>query len=205
MFIVLEGLDGAGTTTQVERLARALRHDSFDVQTTREPSDGVVGVIIRQALRRRLVHRDGGRLAPETLALMFAADRVDHLRDEVEPALEAGRVVITDRYVHSSIAYQGAELPIDWVVAINARARAADLVVHLDVPVETCLARIDTRGGRELFEEEAMLRRVAEGYEAAYRARPDHVVRVDGTGSIDAVSSRVLGVVRAALHGSGQA
>src|SRR5690554_6701257 len=104
MFIVLEGLDGAGTTTQVERLARSLSGEGHRVHTTREPSDGFVGVLIRQALRRRIVERTGRQLSPETLALLFATDRVDHLRDEVEPALSAGGVVISDRYVHSSIA-----------------------------------------------------------------------------------------------------
>jgi dTMP kinase len=201
-FLVIEGLDGAGTTTQVRLLADALRAAGRSVAETREPSDGPIGVQIRQALRRRLTRSDGERLAPETIALLFAADRIDHLVDEVEPALERGRVVVSDRYVHSSIAYQGAENDVDWVVSINARARVADLVIHLDTPVEECLVRIRSRGGEaELFEHRSFLEAVAQGYEAAYRSRPDPVVRVHGTGSIAAVHAAVVAAVEA--HGFG--
>ena len=199
MFIVLEGLDGAGTTTQSRLLAEALRADGHAVHETREPSDGPVGVQIRQALRSRVVRRGGDRLTPETIALLFAADRVDHVADEVRPALDAGRIVVSDRYVHSSIAYQGSELPVDWVVSIDARAPAADLVVFVDVPVETCLARIDGRGERELFERREFLEAVVARYEEAFTLRPDPVVRVDGSRSIDAVHEAIVAAVAGAL------
>ncbi|HLL53606.1 MAG TPA: dTMP kinase, partial [Myxococcaceae bacterium] len=98
-FFVLEGLDGAGTTTQCERLASELRSRGFRVLVTREPSDGPVGTMIRQALTGRLGMPGGnGPLAPETLALLFAADRADHLHARVRPALERGEIVISDRY-----------------------------------------------------------------------------------------------------------
>lgn len=202
MFIVLEGLDGAGTTTQSRLLADALRARGRRVHETREPSDGPVGVQIRQALTRRLVGRGGGRLSPETIALLFAADRVDHVVDEVQPALDAGKVVVSDRYVHSSIAYQGAELPLDWVVGINARARLADLVVYVEVPTDVCLERIDARGERELFEKAEFLEQVAARYEDAFEARQDPMVRVDGTGSIDEVHSAIVAEVLRAHPGS---
>lgn len=115
-FIVLEGLDGAGTTTQTERLASLLRSEGHDVVTTREPSDGPVGTMLRQALTGRLGLPQGrGPLAQETLALLFAADRTDHLHARILPALEQGKVVLCDRYVLSSLAYQGASLPMAWV------------------------------------------------------------------------------------------
>lgn len=199
MFIVLEGLDGAGTTTQSRLLSDLLRARGKTVHETREPSDGPIGVQIRQALTRRLVGRSGDRLAPETIALLFAADRIDHVREEVAPALDAGKIVVSDRYVHSSIAYQGSELPVEWVVEINQRARPADLVVYVEVPTEVCLQRIDARGERELFEKAEFLAAVAERYEDAFRLRADPVVRVDGTRTIEEVHGAISEAVLARL------
>jgi dTMP kinase len=111
LFVVLEGLDGAGTTTQCTALAERLRQAGPEVLTTREPSDGPIGTQIRQALAGRLSLPD--RLAPltaPTLALLFAADRVDHAAAEVEPALARGAVVLCDRDLLGSLAYQTADL-----------------------------------------------------------------------------------------------
>ncbi len=185
MFIVLEGLDGAGTTTQLGLLAESLTAAGHRVTTTREPSDGPIGVRIREALRGELTRAGGERLEPESMALLFAADRINHLSDVVTPALERGEWVLSDRYVHSSIAYQGAENDLDWVVAINSRARAADLVIFVEVPVDVCLTRIDGRGKREMYEQRAILEQVAAGYAQAFAMRADPWVRVDGTGTIE--------------------
>lgn len=193
--IVLEGLDGAGTTTQVERLASALRAEGHPVLTTREPSDGPVGVLIRQALTGRLVLPGSGPIAPETLALLYAADRTDHLRAKVLPALEAGQVVLSDRSVLSSLAYQGASLPMEWVESINAHAVPADLTLFVTVPIEVAARRRAARGGpEELFDAEEKQRRISKQYEAAIRLRGkrEHVVRIDGDQSVDAVTAACL-------------
>ena len=196
MFIVIEGLDGAGTTTQARMLAAALRELGHSVHETREPSDGPVGNQIRHALARRLTLPGGASLAPETIALLFAADRIDHLRAEVEPALERGQLVISDRYVHSSLAYQGVQLAPDWIAAINRNARPADLVVFVDAPVDVCLARVEARGGvRDIYEKQEFLESVAAGYEAAFDLRDDPCVRVDGTQPIDDVHAEILRLV----------
>jgi dTMP kinase len=199
MFVAIEGLDGAGTTTQTALLAAALRDLGHTVLETREPSDGPVGVLTRQALKRRVVTRAGTRLDPAAIALIFAADRIDHLRDEVEPALAEGSIVLTDRYVHSSVAYQGSECDVDWVLSINSQARTADLVVFVDVPVDECLRRIDARGDRDLFEKREFLEKVAAGYETAFSRRGAPVVRVDGTLPIDQVHTAILGALRQRL------
>lgn len=199
MFIVLEGLDGAGTTTQTARLADALRAAGREVVTTREPSDGPVGTLIRHMLSRRVVLPGGERAAPETIAALFAGDRIDHLRATVEPALARGAVVISDRYVHSSLAYQGQECDRDWVLEANRNARDADLTIFVDLPVETCLERIGTRNAaRDIYETRAVLERVRAGYEAAIDLRPNGVVRVDGTGTIDEVHAAIMRAVDAA-------
>ncbi|ATB38845.1 thymidylate kinase [Cystobacter fuscus] len=203
LLIVLEGLDGAGTTTQVERLAAALKAEGHSVLTTREPSDGPVGVLIRQALTGRVVLPGGaGPLAPETLALLYAADRTDHLRARVLPALEAGQVVLSDRSVLSSLAYQGASLPMEWVEAINSHAIPADLTLFVQVSIEVAARRRAARGGpEELFDAEEKQRRISQQYEAAIalRGAREHVVRIDGDGSVEAVTAACLARVRELL------
>lgn len=204
-FIVLEGVDGAGTTTQAERLATALRAEGHPVLTTREPSDGPVGTMIRQALTGRLSLPGGAPLAPETLALLYAADRTDHLKARVLPALEAGMVVISDRYMLSSLAYQGAVLPMAWVEQVNGYAVAPDLTLFLHVSPETAAQRRQARGGaKELFEEDELQRRIAAQYEEAIHGRwgEEKIVRVDGEMPVAAVAEAVLAAAREVLaHG----
>ena len=190
-FIVFEGLDGAGTSTQIELLATHLRARGNDVQVTHEPTDGPVGRLIRQVLRGEV------ELPPAALALLFASDRLDHLegRDGVRAALEAGRSVLSDRYLLSSVAYQAADgLEPDWVVAINRHAIAPDLTIFLDVTPEVCMQRIEARGGQpERFETLERLRRV----DARFRAHLDQpeltgaLITVDGHGPIAAVAASI--------------
>lgn len=201
--IVLEGLDGAGTTTQMERLATVLRAEGQAVLTTREPSDGPVGVLIRQALTGRVVlPGNQGPLAPETLALLYAADRTDHLHSRVRPALKAGQVVLSDRSVLSSLAYQGASLPMAWVEAINAHALPADLTLYVEVSLDVAAQRRAARGGpEELFDAAEKQRRISRQYAAAIRLRGkrEHVVRIDGDASREAVTQACLTHVRRLL------
>src|SRR5215472_4321878 len=105
-FVVIEGIDGAGTTTQVGRLVDRLRKSEIDARGTREPSDGPVGTLIRQVLAGRVVVPGGRAPGWATMALLFAADRVDHVEAEIEPALAKGSVIVSDRYDASSLAYQ---------------------------------------------------------------------------------------------------
>lgn len=200
MFITLEGIDGSGTTTQVQRLAERLRRQGSTVTTTFEPTDGPIGRLLRDALQRQTLQHGEEGPDPAMMALLFAADRRDHLRRLVEPALARNEIVISDRYVHSSLAYQGALLDARWVDALNAQARKADLVLWLDVPVEDCLQRLQQRGGvREIFEQQHMLRAVQQRYEHAMDLRPERIVRVDGVGAIDDVSDRLMRAVQTHL------
>lgn len=201
-FIVLEGIDGSGTTTQAARLAASLRDAGQPVLATREPSDGPIGVVLRQALTRRLVG-----LSDRVLALLFAADRLDHLASVVEPALAEGKVVVSDRYVLSSLAYQGMRLPLDWVEALNAAARPADLTLYLEVDPRTAARRRHGRGGaRELFDADEVQRAVARAYGRVMRkhARVQRVVRVDGRGPPDEVAREILTRVRTVLRRRGR-
>jgi dTMP kinase len=190
MFIVIEGLDGAGTTTQLSRLQARLEAVGHTVHPTREPTAGPVGRLIRQTLQRV-----PEAPAPATLPWMFAADRADHLHREIEPALARGEVVLSDRYLHSSLAYQSLQQPLDEVWALNASFRVPDLTLFVEVPVAESLRRIAARGGeRELFEEEERLVAIRDSYHRVIerlRGRGDAIVVVDGSGSIEAVTDQL--------------
>lgn len=159
-FIVLEGLDGAGTTTQTARLAKWLRSLGHSVHVTREPSDGPIGRLIREMLRNR-----HGKVDPSAIALLFAADRLDHLTREIHPNLSSGNVVISDRYLMSSLAYQGRNGNLPWVEILNQRADAPDLTILLDVNPAVCLSRLAARGNEaELYERRETLEAVNDAY-----------------------------------------
>jgi dTMP kinase len=203
-FVVLEGIDGSGTTTQAALASATLRREGFVVLETGEPSQGPVGALIRQALRGRLgLPAQTGPLTEETLALLFAADRLDHLEAEILPALRRGEVVICDRYLLSSLAYQGAACSMDWVEDINSAAAPPDLTIFLDVGLETAARRRAARGdSEELFETDERQRRVNRQYAVAVRRREkrERILRIDGNRPLEAVANDVLEAIRADLR-----
>ncbi len=190
MFFVIEGIDGAGTTTQSQRLADSLRKRGFDTHQTREPSDGPVGKLLRAILM--------GKHAPTnatTLGLLFAADRADHLQREIEPALAAEKVVISDRYYHSSFAYQGSDEDRGWIEILNQRARVPDCTFFLKVdPDVAAQRRSDDARTEELFDKIDTQRRVAEGYRQvmATRKATESIEFIDGHLPLDDISEVLL-------------
>ena len=196
-FIVFEGLDGAGTTTQTGMLAASLRDNGRTCIETCEPTDLLLGKTLRTALRGQWGETGDGELNPGSVALLFAADRLDHLTRRVNPALEEGHVVISDRYVYSSMAYQGSLLEPQWVSTINILARRPHLTLYVRVSVETAMSRLSARGdAREIYEKEAMLRSVYEGYERLVSAGDfANLVVIDGEVSIAQVFAQVKSAV----------
>lgn len=197
---MLEGLDGAGTTTQARRLAEALATRGRAAHVTREPSDGPIGRLIREMLTGG--HAIAGqRLDQATFSLLFAADRMDHAQREVDPALAAGTVVISDRWYHSSLAYQGTGAERAWIRTLNARARRPDLTLFLRVGAEVAAARRVAAGrAQELFEDLAMQQRVAAGYDevlAELAAAGEPIAVLDGERPLDEVTAAI---VAATLH-----
>lgn len=203
--IVLEGVDGAGTTTQTRLLAERLAARHVPVHPTAEPSDGPIGSLLRQTLSGRVVLNSagggGGAPAWSTMALLFAADRLDHLDSEVLPNLRDGVTVLCDRYYHSSIAYQsatgGGREAIGWLRELNRHARKPDLTIVLDVPHALAAERRRRRRGlSEIFDEAELQSALCEIYSTLERHFDgERMVHVSGEGSIDEVSARVMAEV----------
>ncbi len=207
-FIVLEGIDGSGTSTQAALLGKWFRARGLPVLVTHEPTDGPIGAMIRQVLTHRLVVCGmTGPRAPTwaTMALLFAADRLDHLESSILPNLLDGVTVISDRYDLSSIAYQSITSAanvdpsvVEWVRTINGRARRPDLTIVLDVAPEVAARRREERAyTTELYEESALQEALARSYGKAESLVPgDHLVHVDGNADVQAVHAAVVEAVR---------
>jgi dTMP kinase len=193
-FICIEGLDGCGKTTQAKLLVAKLRK-SHNAVYTAEPSRGKIGVFIRE----NCLYGEK-RVSSEVEALLFAADRVDHIENEIRPALNDGKLVVSDRYVYSSLAYQGATgLSIDWIEAINANALRPDLAIFLDVAPKTVMQRLKEK--KSVMETLETQQKVREFY--LKFVEKGALVRVDGNQAKEGVTEALLAVVLnflASLH-----
>lgn len=200
VFVVFEGIDGAGTTTQAERYAAHLRAQRRLVHVTREPSTGPIGALLRLVLTHRM-SLPSARHA-ETMALLFAADRLDHVGAEIEPLLRDGYVVISDRYDLSSLAYQAITAAdegrdhaaaLQWIRELNRYAHRPDVTLVLDVAPDVAEQRRRTRGGaHELFDHTELQARLAATYLRAEELVPgDRLVHIDGSAALDEVSQAI--------------
>lgn len=190
-FIVLEGGDGAGKTTQARALCSSLKRKGYRVHPTTEPSRGAVGRLIRRSFLQR------EKISPEVEALLFAADRFLHLQSEIRPALSARRIVVCDRYMYASFAYQGAQgVDLKWLREINRFAERPDLAIYLDVPAEIGLKRI--RRKKSLLEKLQLQRQVREEY--LKLVRTGELVLVDSNQPIGRVSEAILALVAGRLQ-----
>ncbi len=198
-FVVIEGIDGAGTTTQVAKLAERLRGERVLVRSTCEPSEGPIGTLVRQVLTGRIVAPGGRAPGWATMALLFAADRMDHVETEIDPFVASGGVMISDRYDASSLAYQsvmsgrGGTVAIEWIRSLNKYAMRPDLTIVLDVAPDIAAARRDARGeAAQLYEQNEVQRALAAFYKDLAGHLPnDRIVLVDAGGTVDDVHQRV--------------
>jgi dTMP kinase len=187
IFICIEGLDGSGKTTHAHRLVRNLQKRGFDAVYTTEPGRGEIGKFIRSSVLQ------GKKRVPRVVeAVLFAVDRVEHLEKDVKPALEEGKVVVSDRCVYSSLAYQGAAgLDLEWIEEINRFALPPDLALYIDVPPEVVVKRI--RRKKSVMERLETQRRVKQ----VYMKFVDNgkLISIDGDRKKSEVEQNVLNVI----------
>ena len=184
-FIVLEGPDGSGTTTHAALLAKNLQKNGIDTLLTAEPTNGPIGVFIRQELQK-------GALPPSALQLLFTADRAWHVDTVLQQALEAGKTVISDRYSLSTLIY-GSALGLfrDWLENMNKYFIQPDVQIILLPSFETCFQRMSNRGAKDILESQDSLQRsVYDGYVAS--AHQFDIPAVDTAGSLELAAEKIL-------------
>jgi dTMP kinase len=186
VFICIEGLDGCGKTTQAKLLTKKLRK-SHNAVYTAEPSRGKIGTYIRE----RCLYGEK-RLSSVIEALLFAADRIEHVENEVLPALNQGKLVISDRYLYSSLAYQGAAgLSLEWIEKINEHALKPDLAIFIDVDPKTAMRRLKLK--KSVMENMETQQKVRDVY-LKFVAKGE-LVRLDGDRTKDEVAEALSNMV----------
>ena len=196
-FIVFEGLDGAGTTTQAKILAENLKKSNKTVFLDAEPTPSPIGELIRETYLKKKASTT--MLA---LALLYSADRENHLNKpekKKKKRLSEGSIVISDRYLYSSIAYQGVN--IDPLIIENLNNyESPEYVIYIDTPVDECLKRIDKRGDeKELFEHKSFLEKTKQGFDRIFSSIPCEVkfIRLNGLENIDLLSKHITKFIKA--------
>ena len=193
-FIVFEGIDGSGKSTQLALLAEKMRQCGMPVATSCEPSDGEIGKLLRRVLKGEIKTND------EAIAALFLADRMDHIRREEDgllALLEAGNTVLCDRYYFSSYAYHSVSMDMDWVIAANRIAAdrlRPDLTIFLDSSVEESYARITaSREDIEIFETKERLAVTRQKYLEAIdkQKTKEKIVVLDASRSVDAIAEEI--------------
>lgn len=201
-FISIEGPDGAGKTSVVQALVTKLQADGVkDIVTTREPG----GIKIAEQIRRVILDVDNTEMDARTEALLFAASRRQHLVEKILPALEAGKLVICDRFVDSSLAYQGVarNIPTDLIWNINQFAieeHLPDLTILIDVPAEVGLKRIYQAKGQRQFDrldrEDVSFHNLVREAFLSFEKESERIVQVDGTQSVDDVTEAIYHILK---------
>ncbi|MGB0678972.1 MAG: dTMP kinase [Polyangiales bacterium] len=198
-FVVLEGVDGAGKSTQCRRLAEALRAQGRAVRQLAQPSKGDIGRLLRRLMGPEAAPAPG----PRPMAALFAADRLDQLERRILPALAAGETVICDRYDHSSVAFQStagdaSEDEIAWIRSLNRHACRPDVVFVLNVPTAQARAWRQGRPGQpELYEDDALQAALVQVYAKLERHFPeDRIVHIDGAQTEAAVTAALLAALQ---------
>ena len=187
IFICIEGLDGSGKTTHAHRLVNNLQRKGYPAVYTTEPSRWELGSFIRGTIL------EGKKRVPRVVeALLFAVDRVEHFEKDVKPALQKGKIVVSDRCVYSSLAYQGsAGLDLEWIEQINRFAVSPDFAIYIDVQPEVVVKRI--RRKKSVMERLETQRKVQKVYMKYVNNK--ELVSINGNGTKDEVQQRILTVI----------
>lgn len=201
LFITLEGPDGSGKSTMVSLVGEYLKERGIDHVITREPG----GTAIGEKIRGIIIDRENINMGPETEALLFAASRAQHVHEKILPSVELGKVVVCDRFLLSSLAYQGVGrgLGIQEVKAVNEfglKGMTPDLILFFHVDPEVTLLRKTKEGGDRLEEEGgAFHREVYEGYMTLLKMYPNNVVVIDAEKSVEEVYAQTISALEKML------
>jgi dTMP kinase len=204
IFISLEGPEGAGKTTIITMLMNELEQLGYQVTQTREPG----GIEIAEKIRNVILDKSHTAMDPRTEALLYAAARRQHLVEKVNPALESGKIVLCDRFIDSSLAYQGHArgLGMDDVYSINKFAigdRMPDLTIYFDIDPVIGLNRINQHDNREVnrldLEDIQFHYKVREGYELLLKKFPDRMKKIDAADPIEVVCSKAKDLILSSL------
>ncbi len=204
-FISFEGIDGSGKSTQLRLIAGDLRVQGLDVLTTMEPGGTPLGRRLREAFLETEEN-----VAPLAELLLFAADRAQHVNFLVKPALEQGKIVISDRYADATFAYQGAgrgfdEKTINQVIRLATDSLKPDLTLFFDIPIEKAILRTNSRPDKETIknrmdkETSEFYKRVREAYLSIAQKEPKRFRIINASGSIEEVHGKVLEIVKTFL------
>ena len=205
LLVSLEGPDGAGKSSVLEALVPILEENGHQVVTTREPG----GVPISEAIREVILDQKNTEMDGKTELLLYIASRRQHLIEKVLPALESGKLVIMDRFIDSSVAYQGfgrglGVSDIEWLNQFATDGLKPDVTLYFDLDVEEGLARIARNKNREVnrldLEGLDMHRRVRQGYLYAFENEPDRIVKIDASQTLESVVQDSLAVLNKRLN-----
>ena len=203
IFITFEGNDGAGKTTICKMVQQALQQLGYDVIYTREPG----GSQIAESIRNILLDVNNTNMDARTEAILYAASRRQHLVEIVQPALDAGKIVLCDRFIDSSLAYQGVgrDLGIEEIYALNQFAidtMMPDKTIFLSVDIETGAKRMNIRGDKNRLDLEAdtFHQKVRQGYETLLTMYPERIVKVDARGDVEEVFDLTMQEIKKVLN-----
>ncbi len=192
-FIVLDGPDGAGTTTHSTLLVELLKKQGHDVLLATEPSEGPIGQWIRKQLQA------DAPLTPTALQLLFCADRAWHLEAVIEPALRQGTVVVCDRYAPSTLVYAQAQgVSVGMLKTLNDSFLTPDCMIFTLPPIDVSIGRVEARGEKDLFQGRELQKNIHEGYVKLANENPDIRV-VDTSKDKKAVAEEILEIVKGCL------
>ncbi|MEM9275316.1 MAG: dTMP kinase [Cyanobacteria bacterium P01_F01_bin.143] len=199
LFIVLEGIDGSGSSTQSELLKEYFVSQGEKAVISPEPSSGIIGNLIRQALKKRILFTEDADLFDEQMAYLFAADRHDHLYNDVDGVFKLindGFHVICTRYYFSSLSYN-CQTPEEFafVSNLNHKFPNPDLAIYLDIPPEVSLSRIKNRSLKEIYETKDKLSKVRKNYQKIFDNYPDNLLVIDGTEDKIKIHKKIIGAI----------
>ncbi|MDD3570071.1 MAG: dTMP kinase [Lachnospiraceae bacterium] len=201
-FITVEGTDGAGKSTQIDLLVKYLQNKGFEVVVTREPG----GTSISEKIREIILDVENGEMSDITEALLYAASRAQHINQKIKPAVEAGKVVICDRFVDSSIAYQGYARGLDMNLIEDVNRYAVDnmtpdATLFFDIKPEIGIARKKNVQSLDRIEKEALdfHYKVYNGYKELLQKYPQRIKRIDAEKDVEEVHAQVVEVLKQIL------